>query len=168
MERRNISIGEKKMKSKLNLDFDVVASARNHAANIAKDMQEFISRHTTVSTERTILRLLGVDGVDDVDTPLPNVVVDQLKDAGVLSTGVAYWIGNAIVQTGKDPQTIAEEMSEGKLDVTNFLPVQLRRLLKHSSHQSKRHSRESICRRQSVRNISTELDQAQSLIYMLS
>ena len=101
------------MKSKLNLDFDVVASARNHAANIAKDMQEFISRHTTVSTERTILRLLGVDGVDDVDTPLPNVVVDQLKDAGVLSTGVAYWIGNAIVQTGKDPQTIAEEMSDG-------------------------------------------------------
>ncbi len=120
MERRNISIRRKKMKSKLNLDFDVVASARNHAANIAKDMQEFISRHTTVSTERTILRLLGVDGVDDVDTPLPNVVVDQLKDAGVLSTGVAYWIGNAIVQTGKDPQTIAEEMSEGKLDVTKL------------------------------------------------
>ena len=94
------------MKSKLNLDFKVVESARNHARNIARDMQEFIERHTTVSTERTILRLLGIDGVDDVDNPLPNVVVDQIKDAGALSTGVAYWIGNAIVQTGKDPQTI--------------------------------------------------------------
>lgn len=108
------------MKSKLNLDPKVVDSARAHAANIAHDMQEFIDRHTTVSTERTILRLLGVDGVDDVDTPLPNVVVDQLKDAGALSTGVAYWIGNAIVQTGKTPQEIAEEMSEGNLDITKL------------------------------------------------
>lgn len=92
------------MKSKLNLDPKVVDSARQHAANIAHDMQEFIERHTTVSTERTIVRLLGVDGVDDVDTPLPNVVVDQLKEAGALPTGAAYWIGNAIVQTGKTPQ----------------------------------------------------------------
>uniref|UniRef100_UPI003FEEA4CB lysine 5,6-aminomutase subunit alpha n=1 Tax=Candidatus Fimenecus sp. TaxID=3022888 RepID=UPI003FEEA4CB len=108
------------MKSKLTLDPKVVASARQHAANIAHDMQEFIERHTTVSTERTIVRLLGVDGVDDVDTPLPNVVVDQLKEAGALPTGAAYWIGNAIVQTGKTPQEIAEEMAEGKLDITKL------------------------------------------------
>ena len=37
------------MKSKLNLDPKVVDSARQHAANIAHDMQEFIERHTTVS-----------------------------------------------------------------------------------------------------------------------
>ena len=108
------------MKSKLNLDPKVVDSARQHAANIAHDMQEFIERHTTISTERTIVRLLGVDGVDDVDTPLPNVVVDQLKEAGALPTGAAYWIGNAIVQTGKTPQEIAEEMAEGKLDITKL------------------------------------------------
>lgn len=108
------------MKSKLNLDPKVVDSARQHAANIAHDMQEFIERHTTVSTERTIVRLLGVDGVDDVDTPLPNVVVDQLKEAGALPTGAAYWIGNAIVQTGKTLQEIAEEMAEGKLDITKL------------------------------------------------
>ena len=108
------------MKSKLNLDPKIVDSARTHAANIAHDMQKFIERHTTVSTERTILRLLGVDGVDDVDNPLPNVVVDQLKDKGALPTGVAYWIGNAMVQTGKTPQTIAEEMAEGKLDITQL------------------------------------------------
>ncbi|MDO4396770.1 MAG: lysine 5,6-aminomutase subunit alpha, partial [Clostridia bacterium] len=108
------------MKSKLNLDSKIVDSARAHAANIAHDMQSFIDRHTTVSTERTILRLLGVDGVDDVDNPLPNVVVDQLKDAGALPTGVAYWIGNAMVQTGKNPQAIAEEMAAGKLDITKL------------------------------------------------
>ena len=105
------------MKSKLNLDPKVVDSARQHAANIAHDMQEFIERHTTVSTERTIVRLLGVDGVDDVDTPLPNVVVDQIKEAGALPTGAAYWMGNAMVQTGKSAQEIAEEMGLEKQEV---------------------------------------------------
>lgn len=108
------------MKSKLNLNPKVVDSARGHAAKIAKDMQDFIERHTTVSTERTIVRLLGVDGVDEVDNPLPNVLVDHIKEAGALPTGVAYWIGNAMVQTGKDPQQIAEEVAAGKLDITKL------------------------------------------------
>ena len=108
------------MKSKLNLDLKVVESARQHAANIAHDMQEFIEKHTTESTERTIVRLLGIDGVDDVDTPLPNVVIDHLKDAGALPTGAAYFIGNAIVQTGKTPQEIAEEVAAGNLDLTKL------------------------------------------------
>ena len=105
------------MKSKLNLDAKVVDSARQHAANIAHDMQDFIDRHTTVSTERTIVRLLGIDGVDEVDNPLPNVVVDHIKEAGALPTGAAYLIGNAMVQTGKAPQEIAEEVAAGKLNL---------------------------------------------------
>ena len=108
------------MKSKLNLDPKVVDSARQHAANIAHDMQDFIDRHTTVSTERTILRLLGVDGVDEVDNPLPNVVVDHIKEAGALPTGVAYLMGNAMVQTGKNAQEIAEEIAAGKLEITKL------------------------------------------------
>lgn len=111
------------MKSKLNLDPKLVDSARAHAANIAKDMQDFIDRHTTVSTERTILRLLGVDGVDDVETPLPNVVVDQIKEAGGLPRGVAYWMGNAIIKTGKTPQEIAEAMAKGELEITKLETV---------------------------------------------
>lgn len=108
------------MKSKLNLDPKVIDSARSSAARIAKGMQSFIDRHTTVSTERTILRLLGVDGVDDVETPLPNVVVDVLKESGGLSRGVAYWMGNAMIQTGLEPQEIAEKISSGDLDLTKL------------------------------------------------
>jgi beta-lysine 5,6-aminomutase alpha subunit len=108
------------MKSKLNLNPQVIDSARDCAARIAESMQEFIDKHTTVSTERTILRLLGIDGVDEVETPLPNVVVDQLKDAGVLSRGAAYWIGNAMIQTELGPQEIAEKMSAGELDITKL------------------------------------------------
>ena len=108
------------MKSKLNLDPKVVESARAHARNIAHDMQDFIDRHTTVSTERTILRLLGVDGIDDVETPLPNVVVDHVKEAGGLPRGVAYWMGNAMIQTGLKPQEIAEKVATGELDITKL------------------------------------------------
>ncbi|WP_324825429.1 lysine 5,6-aminomutase subunit alpha [Sinanaerobacter sp. ZZT-01] len=108
------------MKSKLNLDPKVVESARSAAAKIAESMQSFINKHTTVTTERTILRLLGIDGVDDVERPLPNVIVDEIKEAGGLSRGVAYWIGNAIVQTGKEPQEIAELVGKGELDLTKL------------------------------------------------
>lgn len=108
------------MKSKLNLDPNIIDSARSCAGRIAVSMQEFIDRHTTVSTERTVLRLLGVDGVDDVETPLPNVVIDQIKDAGGLPRGAAYWVGNAMIQTGLSPQEIAEKMAEGQLDITKL------------------------------------------------
>ena len=111
------------MTSKLNLDQNVIASARNHAKNIAESMQEFINAHTTVSTERTVLRLLGVDGVDDVERPLPNVLVDAIKDGGGLPKGIAYWIGNAIIKTGKSPQEIAEAVSLGELDIMKLEPV---------------------------------------------
>ena len=108
------------MKSKLNIDPKMVDSARTHAANVAKDMQEFIDVHTTVSTERTILRLLGVDGIDDVDTPLPNVVVEQIQAAGGLPRGAAYWMGNAMIQTGLSPQEIAEKIAKGEMDITKL------------------------------------------------
>ncbi|MGI6177343.1 MAG: lysine 5,6-aminomutase subunit alpha [Eubacterium sp.] len=108
------------MKSKLNLDPKLVDSARGHARNIAHDMQDFIDAHTTVSTERTILRLLGVDGVDDADTPLPNVVVEEIQAAGGLPRGVAFWMGNAIIKTGLKPQEIAEKISAGELDITKL------------------------------------------------
>ena len=113
------------MTSKLNLDQNVIASARNQAKNIADSMQEFINAHTTVSTERTVLRLLGVDGVDDVERPLPNVLVDAIKDGGGLPKGIAYWIGNAIIKTGKTPQEIADAVSLGELDIMKLEPVSM-------------------------------------------
>jgi len=108
------------MSGKLDLSHDVIAEARASAAGIAKNMQDFIDRHTTVSTERAVLRLLGVDGVDDVETPLPNVLVDQVKDAGLLPKGIAYWVGNAMIQTGLSPQEIAEKAALGELDLTKL------------------------------------------------
>ena len=99
------------MESKLNLDFKLVEQARAHAARVADDTQRFIDGCTTVAVERTICRLLGIDGVDASDVPLPSVVVDHLMDKGALPQGAAFWIGNAMVETGKGPQAIAEDVA---------------------------------------------------------
>ncbi len=106
--------------SKLNLDFGLVEKARGSAMRIAEDMQNFIDQHTTVTVERTILRLLGVDGVDETEQPLPNIIVDQMVDAGSLNMGAAYWMGNAMIQTGKQPQEIAEMVGRGELNITEL------------------------------------------------
>lgn len=108
------------MQAKLNLDKGLIEKARSSARNIAEDMQEFIDKHTTITVERTVARLLGIDGVDEIDKPLPNVIVDNVKEGGGLSMGVAYWIGNAIVNTGKNPQEIAEAVSTGEIDITKL------------------------------------------------
>ncbi len=105
-------------KSKLGLDQRKVDRARALARTIAEDVQSFADGYTTVAVERTICRLLGIDGVDENQVPLPNVVVDSLKAAGVLGQGVMFYMGNAMVATGKTPQEIAEAVAEGTYDLT--------------------------------------------------
>ncbi len=109
-------------KSKLGLDFTKVAHAKEVARQIAVDVQTFADQYTTVAVERTLCRLLGIDGVDHNTVPLPNVVVSSLQDKGVLSRGVMFFLGNAILATGLNPQQIAERIAAGKLDLTS-LPV---------------------------------------------
>ncbi len=56
------------------------APARPREA-IADDIQQHIDAHTTDTTERATLRLLGIDGVNEIDVPLVNVVVEHARDA---------------------------------------------------------------------------------------
>ena len=107
--------------SKLGLDFEKVAQARKLAKNIADDVQGFVEQYTTVAVERTLCRLIGIDGVDENQVPLPNVVVDTLKDKGVLGEGVLFFIANAMIETGKNPQEIAELVAKGELDITKVV-----------------------------------------------
>ena len=110
------------MESKLNLNMELVEKARASAAKVADDVQEFIDAHTTVTVERAVCRLLGIDGVNDVDVPLPNVVVDHLHEKGILPGGAAFYVGNAMAEYGIDPQQVAEKISAGELDLTR-VPV---------------------------------------------
>ncbi|MFA8435833.1 MAG: lysine 5,6-aminomutase subunit alpha [Marinifilaceae bacterium] len=109
-------------RSKLGLDFEKINYAKGVSKQIAEDVQKFVDSYSTVAVERTLCRLLGIDGVDSNEVPLPNVLVDELKDKGVLNQGVMFFLGNAVKETGLNPQEIAEKVSAGELDITK-LPV---------------------------------------------
>ncbi len=108
------------MKSKLHLNPDLVARARASAARVAEDTQAFIDLHTTVTVERAVCRLLGINDVDGGDVPLPNVVVDHLVARGILENGAAYAIGCAMLETGLTAQGVAEAVSSGELDLAEM------------------------------------------------
>ncbi|HEX7609324.1 MAG TPA: lysine 5,6-aminomutase subunit alpha [Solirubrobacteraceae bacterium] len=106
--------------SKLDLDPGVVAACRTAARQIAEQVSEQIAGRTTVSVERSVTRLLGVDGADALEVPLPNVLVDHVHQHGGLGRGIAHWLGNAMIQTGRSPQQIAEAVSAGELDLATL------------------------------------------------
>ena len=127
--RKKILIGKRQysrkkiyMKSKLGIDFDKVGHAREMARKIADQVQDFVDGYTTVAVERTLCRLLGIDGVDVHAVPLPNILVDELKEKNVLGEGILFFLGNVMVETGMTPQEIAEQVAAGKVDVTR-VPV---------------------------------------------
>ncbi|MGH2889546.1 MAG: lysine 5,6-aminomutase subunit alpha TIM-barrel domain-containing protein [Solirubrobacteraceae bacterium] len=104
--------------SKLDLDPGVIASCREAAAQIAGQVGEEIAGKTTVSVQRTVARLLGVDGVNALDAPLPNVLVNHVADHGQLGRGIGYWLGNALLEDERrSPQQIAQDVDAGRLDL---------------------------------------------------
>ncbi|HEY2720018.1 MAG TPA: lysine 5,6-aminomutase subunit alpha [Solirubrobacteraceae bacterium] len=105
-------------RGKLGLDAGVVASCRQAASQIAAQVSQEIAGKTTVSVERTITRLLGVDGANELEAPLPNVLVDHVRDRGELGKGIAYWLGNALLaDQAATPQAIAEQVEMGGLEL---------------------------------------------------
>src|SRR5260370_20758644 len=88
----------------LKLDQSLVNEARTLAQHIVEPVIGYISAHTTVAIERTTLRLIGVDGINEEDVPLPNRVVDgalHLHPAGILRPFVA----NMLKHTRDRPST---------------------------------------------------------------
>ncbi|MEG1572005.1 MAG: lysine 5,6-aminomutase subunit alpha [Bacteroidales bacterium] len=105
-------------KSKLGIDFTKVDKAKTTARNIAVDVQQFVDQYTTVAVERTLARLLGIDGVDVNQVPLPNRVVDTIKENGLLGQGLMFLMGNAVVESSLSPQQLAEKIAQSKYDFT--------------------------------------------------
>jgi D-Lysine 5,6-aminomutase alpha subunit. len=108
---------------KLGLNQSIIDEARGSASRIAEDTQRFIDQHTTISTERAVLRLLGIDGVNELEAPLVNVVADKLNEKGLLCDGAAYFMGCAMLDTHKNPQEIAEAINNNEIDVNKIARV---------------------------------------------
>ncbi|HEY2476850.1 MAG TPA: lysine 5,6-aminomutase subunit alpha [Candidatus Cybelea sp.] len=103
----------------LRIDRQSVNRCRELAEAIVSPVEEFIAGHSTVSVERAVLRLLGVDGVTEGEIPLPNAVVDALP-AQERSRGVVLPFGRALAQTGLEPQDLAESIAAGGCDLGGF------------------------------------------------
>lgn len=111
--------------SKLYLDPHEIARARQAASDIADSLQTFIQERTTVAVERTVLRLFGLDGIDSDYVPLPNVVVDHLKEGGLLEHGAARFVLNAVIQKGLTLQEVGEAVADGTLNLCELPLVSL-------------------------------------------
>jgi beta-lysine 5,6-aminomutase alpha subunit len=86
------------------------------AETIAKSVNNELSPYSTVTIERTVARLFGVDDIDSHGVPLANVVVDQVDAAGKLGDGVALHLANACLALNCGPQEVAERVASGRLD----------------------------------------------------
>ncbi len=101
------------MNDALRLNADVVDRARAAASAIADDIQQHIERHTTDTTERATLRLLGISGVNEIDVPLVNVVAEHARE--LLPGGIMRPFVDLMIQTGKTAQEVAEGVAVGDL-----------------------------------------------------
>ncbi len=112
------------MQSKLGLDAAQISKARKLAADIAQEVQLFVSSYSTVTVERTLCRLIGIDGTDTFEVPMPNVVVNHICEKKLLQYGVLYLMGNAMIEYRKSPQQIAESIAYKEIDLskTTFHP----------------------------------------------
>lgn len=100
---------------KLNLNQQKITACRKHAKKIADDLQAIINKHTTISVERAILRLFGVDGVNRLGVPYPNVIGDRIKKSGLLQYGVANVIAYMMAHYNKDFKQVTSSIAQNKI-----------------------------------------------------
>ena len=95
----------------LRLDPAVVERCRSLADRIAGDVLGRVRRTTTVSVERTVLRLLGFHDAGPRGVPLVNAMVDALHDRGLLARGAAYWMGYVMRRGARDPSQVVDRIA---------------------------------------------------------
>jgi beta-lysine 5,6-aminomutase alpha subunit len=104
------------MQTRLNLDPFVVGVARTLAAQAGQPIVEMAKTHTTVSVERAVLRLAGLQGADPDGMPWVNRLADAVRDATGLEHGVALPAWDALLTGGYDDlASLAEAAAQGKV-----------------------------------------------------
>src|SRR5580698_8744422 len=102
------------MTGKLNLDPALVAQARELARRAGAPVVELARTHTTVSVERAVLRLAGLDGADEDGMPWVNRLADAVRETTGLEHGVALPVWDAMLTGGyPDLRTLAVDAAAG-------------------------------------------------------
>src|SRR5579875_832875 len=102
------------MTPKLSLDPALVREARELARRAGEPVTELARTRTTVSVERAVLRLAGLDGADDDGMPWVNRLTGAVRDSAGLEHGVALPAWDALL-TGGYPslRVLAQQAAEG-------------------------------------------------------
>ncbi|MBV8375168.1 MAG: lysine 5,6-aminomutase subunit alpha [Candidatus Eremiobacteraeota bacterium] len=103
----------------LGVDRAKIDRCRELAAAIVAPAQAFISAHSTLSVERAVVRLLGVDGIGNDEVPIPNLVVDSLS-VTEREDGIALSFGKALAETGLEPAALGEAVAAGDVALSRF------------------------------------------------
>lgn len=103
---------------KLNIAPEKIAKARGYAKQITGSFDWLFNGYSSVSIERTILRLMGMDGAIEGGEPIPNIVVDHLKSKNILNRGVAYWVVNAMLANNMSVQEVGDAVALADLDLS--------------------------------------------------
>ena len=104
------------MTGKLNLDQGKVALARELARRAGEPITRLAQTHSTVSIERAVLRMAGLDGADAEGMPWVNRLTGEVKDQVGLEHGVALPVWDAMLRDGyRDLRTLAERAAAGKV-----------------------------------------------------
>ncbi|MFT3858183.1 MAG: lysine 5,6-aminomutase subunit alpha [Aquabacterium sp.] len=101
--------------SHLSLDATQIDQARDAARHIAHQVWQDMRRFTTTSVERATLRLMGLDGVDEDQVPLPNRVVEHLRSQGLLQHGAALTVATAMAEHDLDIQQLGQAVAQGRI-----------------------------------------------------
>ncbi len=111
------------------LDEKLVGEVKDLSKSIAAEVQGFVNKHSSISVERAVLRLYGVDGVDSEGTPIPNRLVDMLHAKKLLGKGISPYFAHAMLESGRDVQTTAQLILQGELkwgDLSSFSPDEVK------------------------------------------
>ncbi|HEX4803681.1 MAG TPA: lysine 5,6-aminomutase subunit alpha, partial [Myxococcaceae bacterium] len=133
-----------------------IEHARRLASETTRPILQLIGRHTTVSIERTVLRLFGISGAGSGGVPLANLVVDRLRAERVLNRGSAYWYGRALQLGAKSPSEVVQILTRAPLQTLPVLPPDHEARLLEEVRQEARAAvedlRQRVCARDALRN----------------
>ncbi|HET8617051.1 MAG TPA: lysine 5,6-aminomutase subunit alpha [Actinomycetales bacterium] len=105
----------------IELDPQVVRTARRLARKAGAPVVRLARTHTTVSVERAVLRMAGLSGADHERVPWVNHLVDQVREQVGIEHGVALPVWDALARdAAPDLLTLAQKASTG--GVTFRLP----------------------------------------------
>ncbi|MCO5142457.1 MAG: lysine 5,6-aminomutase subunit alpha [Oligoflexia bacterium] len=142
---------------KLNLNKKQISECRSIAKKIGLQVQKALSQNTSVASERTFLRLLGVDQAKHISEnnqfyPYANIIIDDLVKNDTISDGVLFWMANACLHFKKDPKEVSEYLVKENISLTE-IKLEKRSLIEKKSKDLAKAALEKICKTRSQRDV---------------